>query len=297
MKNSRLFGIIYILLSKSRVSAKELAKYFEVSVRTIYRDVETLSMLNIPIYMSKGKNGGISLLESYKLDKSLLTEKEQKDILFSLESMEKLNISDNSLFNKVKAIFDRCDSSWFEVDFNVWGDSNIYKNNFEIIKNAIINKKVIKFMYFNTKGENSSRKVLPIKLCFRYNSWYLYGYDSFKDDFRLFKIMRIKDINVLDETLDKVIVTDKIIFEDNTKRINLKLEINKNLSYRVYDEFDDNCIKTLDNGNFLVEVNIPENEWLYGYILSFGEYAKVISPNYIKEIIFNKLNKSLKNYI
>ncbi len=297
MKNSRLFGIIYILLSKSRVSAKELAKYFEVSVRTIYRDVETLSMLNIPIYMSKGKNGGISLLESYKLDKSLLTEKEQKDILFSLESMEKLNISDNSLFNKVKATFDRCDSSWFEVDFNVWGDSNIYKNNFEIIKNAIINKKVIKFMYFNTKGENSSRKVLPIKLCFRYNSWYLYGYDSFKDDFRLFKIMRIKDINVLDETLDKVIVTDKIIFEDNTKRINLKLEINKNLSYRVYDEFDDNCIKTLDNGNFLVEVNIPENEWLYGYILSFGEYAKVISPNYIKEIIFDKLNKSLKNYI
>lgn len=297
MKNSRLFGIIYILLSKDRVSAKELAKHFEVSVRTIYRDVESLSLLNIPIYMSKGKNGGISLLESYKLDKSLLTEQEQKDILFSLESMNKLNINDNSLFNKVKAIFDKVDSSWFEVDFNVWGNSDNYKNNFELLKNAIINKKVIGFDYYNSKGENSSRKVLPLKLCFKYNSWYLYSYDCYKNDYRLFKIMRIKDIKNLDEIFSKDIVLDRPIFEDKTKRVNLKLEINKNLSYRVYDEFDENCIKVLDNGNFLVEVNMPENEWLYGYILSFGECAKVIFPSYIKNIIIDKLDKSLKNYI
>lgn len=297
MKNSRLFGIIYILLSKDRVSARELAKHFEVSVRTIYRDVESLSLLNIPIYMSKGKNGGISLLDSYKLDKSLLTEQEQKDILFSLESMNKININDNSLFNKVKTIFDKTDSSWFEVDFNVWGNSNNYKINFEIIKNAIINKKVIKFMYFNTKGENSNRKVFPLKLYFKYNSWYLYGYDCYKNDFRLFKIMRIKDINILDEIFNKDIPVEKVTFEDNSISINLKLEINKKLSYRVYDEFDEKSIKILDNGNFLVEVNIPESEWLYSYILSFGEYAKVVSPEYIKNIVIEKLDKSLKNYI
>ena len=81
MKQNRLFGIIYLLLSKNTMTAKELSEYFEVSTRTIYRDIELLSELNIPIYMSKGKNGGIFLLENYKFDKSLLTNEEQNQIL------------------------------------------------------------------------------------------------------------------------------------------------------------------------------------------------------------------------
>lgn len=107
MKNNRLFGIIYILLSKKMITAKELADYFEVSTRTIYRDVETLSLLDIPIYMSKGKNGGISLLENYKFDKTLLTDDEQKSILFSLQEISGLNINDNSLYEKLKTVFNK----------------------------------------------------------------------------------------------------------------------------------------------------------------------------------------------
>ena len=115
MKNERLFGIIYILLSKGTVTAKELAEYFEVSTRTIYRDIDTLSSLHIPIYMSKGKNGGISLLDNYKLDKMLLTDDEQKDILFSIDGMNK--ITNNQLFYKIKTFFDKRDLKL--VDFKL----------------------------------------------------------------------------------------------------------------------------------------------------------------------------------
>ena len=104
MKNNRLFGIIYLLLSKETMTANELSEYFEVSTRTIYRDIETLSELNIPIYMSKGKNGGIHLLNNYKLDKTLLTDQEQNQILFSLQGVNKLQIDQDHIYEKLKTL-------------------------------------------------------------------------------------------------------------------------------------------------------------------------------------------------
>ncbi len=130
MKNNRLFGIIYILLSKRMITAKELANYFEVSIRTIYRDVETLSSLDIPIYMSKGKNGGIGLLENYKFDRTLLTENEQKSILFSLQEISELKIDNTNLLEKLKNVFNKENENWFDIDFGIWGNSNAHKENF-----------------------------------------------------------------------------------------------------------------------------------------------------------------------
>ena len=143
MKNNRLFGILYLLLAKNKVTAKELADYFEVSIRTIYRDIDILSSLSIPIYASKGKNGGIELLENYKFDKSLFTEEEQKEMLFSLQSLEKINIHDNHLLGKMKAIFSTVDEEdWFEIDFNSWENSEAHQYNFDLIKEAILKSRV-----------------------------------------------------------------------------------------------------------------------------------------------------------
>lgn len=118
MKNNRLFGIIYLLLSNDSMTANELANYFEVSTRTIYRDIESLSELNIPIYMNKGKNGGICLLENYKFDKSLLTDEEQRQILFSLQGINKLQVNNDQIYQKMKNIFFKNDDNCFDC-FNV----------------------------------------------------------------------------------------------------------------------------------------------------------------------------------
>lgn len=297
MKNNRLFGIIYLLLSKDTMTSKELADYFEVSVRTIYRDIEALSELNIPIYMSKGKNGGVKLLDNYKFDKALLTDAEQRDILFSLEGINKLQIDNNKIYDKLSSIFSTNDENWFEVDFSVWDNSSSHKKTFETIKNAIINKNVLKFSYFSSYGTNTLRKVEPLKLYFRYNSWYLCAFDLAKNDYRFFKLMRIKDITTLKEKFARTLTIDLHHDDKPPKLVKLILEIDQSLAYRVYDEFSEENIEILDNGNFKVTTQLPFNDWVYGYILSFGENIKVLAPTNIKEEIINRLRKSLENYL
>lgn len=296
MKSNRLFGILYLLLVKKRITASELADYFEVSVRTIYRDIETLSSYEIPIYMSKGKNGGITLLETYTLDKILLTEKEQKEILFSVQTMDELNCNNNKLLDKMKAIFKNEEENFIDVDFGIWENSLDHQQNFNTIKKAIIEKRKITFTYFNSYGEISDRNVEPLQLQFQYNSWYLLGYDTNKNDYRFFKLMRIDSIMLLEEQFSRTIPDKKIDSESLTNKIKITLEIKKELSYRVYDEFDTSSITKLENGDFIVQMEIPLNDWVYGYLLSFGENIKVISPEDVKRIVKEKVEKMIINY-
>ncbi len=296
MKQERLFGILYLLLSHNTMTAKELAEHFEVSIRTIYRDIETLSEFHIPIYMNRGKKGGIYLLENYKFDKALLTEEEQNQILFSLQGMNQLQVTTNNAYTKIKHLFTKEEDSWFDVDFSVWSYSNTHKIAFEQIKKAIIEKHKLQFSYFNSYGKHSDRKVEPLKLCFKYNSWYLCGFDIDKNDYRFFKIMRMKDLKLLDETFDRVMDKNIKFPENSFKTIKLLLQIDKSLTYRVYDEFDETMIKQLENGDFIVSVEFPYSDWIYGYILSFGEYIKVLEPEEVKKEILNRLKKSLENY-
>lgn len=296
MKSNRLFGILYLLLVKKRITASELADYFEVSVRTIYRDIETLSSYEIPIYMSKGKNGGITLLETYTLDKILLTEKEQKEILFSVQAMDELNCNNNKLLDKMKAIFKNEEKNFIDVDFGIWENSLEHQQNFNTIKKAIIEKRKITFTYFNSYGEISDRNVEPLQLQFQYNSWYLLGYDTNKNDYRFFKLMRIDSIMLLEEQFSRTIPDKKIDFESLTNKTKITLEIKKELSYRVYDEFDTSSITKLENGDFIVQMEVPLNDWVYGYLLSFGENIKVISPEDVKRIVKEKVEKMIINY-
>ena len=295
MKQKRLFGIIYLLLSKKTMTAKELSEYFEVSTRTIYRDIESLREINIPIYMSKGKNGGIFLMDHYKFDKSLLTNEEQDEILFSLQGMNQLQVDHHHIYEKLKNLFAKDDDSWFDVDFSVWGKSETHNQVFELTKRAILNKNVVEFSYFNSYGTKTIRKVEPLKLCFRYNSWYLCGFDQDKKDYRFFKMMRMKDFKVLNQNFARTIDIDFEKKDKPPKMVKLVLQIDKCLAYRVYDEFDELWITETDNG-FIVNVEFPFNDWIYGYILSFGDHITVLEPSFVKREIIDKLNKSINRY-
>ena len=246
--------------------------------------------------MSKGKNGGITLLETYTLDKILLTEKEQKEILFSVQTMDELNCNNNKLLDKMKAIFKNEEENFIDVDFGIWENSLDHQQNFNTIKKAIIEKRKITFTYFNSYGEISDRNVEPLQLQFRYNSWYLLGYDTNKNDYRFFKLMRIDSIMLLEEQFSRTIPDKKIDFESLTNKTKITLEIKKELSYRVYDEFDTSSITKLENGDFIVQMEIPLNDWVYGYLLSFGENIKVISPDDVKRIVKEKVEKMIINY-
>ena len=296
MQINRLFEIVYILLDRKQVTAKELAQKFEVSTRTIYRDIEVLSSARIPIYATKGKNGGIKLLDDYVLNKSIISEEEQNQILFALQSMNKItNQEQQDVLEKMKMIFNKSKTNWIDIDFSDWSTNKEQDEKFNLIKESILNNRVIEFVYYNSYGEETKRIVEPLQIYFKDKSWYLKSYCRQKKDYRLFKISRMKKVQALKETFERELpqIIEK---REDIKFIKLKLEVNKNMSYRVYDEFKKENITKKNDGNFIVEVELPENDWVYGYILSFGESAKIISPEYAKEIIKKKLKESLKNY-
>ena len=293
--NNRLFEIVYILLQKKKTTAKELADRFEVSTRTIYRDIETLSTANIPIYASKGKDGGIGLLDKYILNKTILSEEEQNQILFALQGMKKVKGQDEKdILEKLSILFNKEINDWIKIDFSNWG--NVQEERFDIIKSAILNKQLIGFTYYNSNGEESKRIVEPLQIWFKDKSWYLVSYCKLKQDYRIFKIARIKEVKMLQEHFERELPKEENE-QYNFKIIELELEINKAMTYRVYDEFESKEITKKQDGNFIIKVKYPENEWVYGYILSFGEYAKVLNPGYAKNIIKDKLQKTLKNYL
>ena len=293
--NNRLFEIVYILMQKKKTTAKELVDRFEVSTRTIYRDIETLSGANIPIYASKGKDGGIGLLDEYVLNKTILSEEEQNQILFALQGMKKVKGQDEKdILEKLSILFNKKINDWIKIDFSNWG--NIQEERFDIIKSAILNKQLVQFTYYNSNGEENNRIVEPLQIWFKDKSWYLISYCKLKEDYRIFKIARIKEIKILEEHFERELPKEENE-QYNFKIIELELEINKAMTYRVYDEFESKEITKKQDGNFIIKVKYPESEWVYGYILSFGEYAKVLNPNYAKNIIKDKLEKTLKNYL
>lgn len=296
--NNRLFEIVYILLQKKKVTAKELAERFEVSTRTIYRDIETLSTANIPIYASKGKDGGIGILDDYVLNKTILSEEEQNQILFALQSVKKIaGQEEEKVLNKLSMIFNKNIEDWIKIDFSNWGKDRKKEEQFEKIKTAILSRKQIKFLYYNSVGEESRRIVEPLRIWFKDKSWYLISYCTQKEDYRIFKISRIKEVKILDKNFERELLEEEKEEKFNLNIISLELEISKEMAYRVYDEFESEEISKNENGDFIVRVEYPEGEWVYGFILSFGEHIKVLSPDKVKRIVKNKLEKTLKNYI
>jgi predicted DNA-binding transcriptional regulator YafY len=301
MQISRLFEIVYILMNKKNTTAKELCEHFEVSQRTIYRDIETLCQAGIPIYTTKGKGGGIALMDNFVLNKSVLSEQEQNEILAALSGFKAAtNANSDQVIHKLGALFGNKSSDWIEVDFSNWNNNILDKNKFNQIKDAILNHDVLTFHYYNSGGQESYRLIEPYKLQFRGQAWYLFGNCLDKKDFRYFKITRIRDLEVKDEKfiLNPAIAKAK---EEPSEAISYPtiaavLKVDAKMGFRVYDEFPaENITKALD-GSFLIRANLHGGSWLTGYLLSFEDHLEVLEPAQLREEMIQKIKNSLSKY-
>ncbi|TYQ17986.1 UNVERIFIED_CONTAM: putative DNA-binding transcriptional regulator YafY [Acetivibrio alkalicellulosi] len=299
MQINRLIEMVYILLSKKTVTAKELSDHFEVSQRTIYRDIETLSAAGIPIYTIKGKGGGISLLDNFVLNKSMLSEKEQVDILSSLQGLKALNVPDvEPVLKKMAVVFGKNNTSWIDVDFSRWSGNSDEKERFNLFKRSILNKNKVTFNYHSAYGEKTIRTVEPLKLIFKGYAWYVYAFCCNKNDYRFFKVSRINNLIALDSTFTRDIPDNiPVAFKETSDSIiNIVLKIKSTMAFRIFDEFGYNCVEENPDGSFTVTAVLPDEEWVYGYILSFGDYAEVLEPSHIRKEIKSKLEACLKKY-
>lgn len=311
---NRLLSIIYILMNKGTVTATELAERFEVSVRTIYRDVDALSMAGIPIYTTKGRGGGISLTEQFVLNKMLVSKKEQKQILAALTSLRETGVrEEEEILQKLGDFFMEKPDNWVAIDFSDW--SGRRQALFAQIKDAVLNRHVILFDYYGQHGEMHRRCIEPVQLLFKEYTWYLRAFCRTRQAMRLFKILRMKRVEVLDETFDirddmtgnqpweNTLLPDTAATDADTNRTNpncdepdencnpeIVLWIDKCEAYRIYDRFDEDEITILPDGHFEVHYRCTLDDWVYGLILSFGPSARVIEPESVRMEIQKRIH-------
>jgi predicted DNA-binding transcriptional regulator YafY len=298
LKINRLLEIVTILLNRETVTAKELAGRFGVSVRTVYRDIDVLSSAGVPVYTNKGNSGGISLLEGYTLNKALLSKNESEGLLLALKTMGATSYPEaDAIIDKLGSIFKNNQAhDWIEVDFEGWNSKVNEQNKFSKIRDAIINHQVISFDYINGTGGKSSRSAEPVKLIFNAYTWYLIAYCLLRNSHRMFRLSRIKNVQATGPHFTERALPEHDTQDTRLCLIELKLRCDEKVLSRLYDTFDGECISKNDAGSYDLSVTMPEDEWIYGYILSFGSNAEVIEPEHVREIIKTRAKEILEKY-
>lgn len=293
MQISRLFEIVYILLDKKAVTARELADHFEVSVRTIYRDIDALSSAGVPVYANQGKGGGITLLDDFVLNKSVLSEQEQNDILVALQNLSATRYPNiDFVLSRLSSLFKKKDLNWIEVDFSPWGSDEKHRKKFDLLKMAIVSNRVIMFDYFSKSGLKSSRRAEPVKLIFKDRAWYLIAFCCERKAYRTFRITRMSNVQVTDDVFDKKPPEEQLSGFDNAPSegsINLQLKISPVGAYRVYDDFYEEDITLNEDGSFTITTSMPGGDWIYNYLLSFGPILEEIKPQSLCDELMGKM--------
>lgn len=296
MQIDRLIQIVFFLLRHENITAKQLAEELCVSTRTIYRDINILSIAGIPIVSQKGYGGGLSLLQGFSLDKSYFTQEEQKNIIQALQILKLSNYPDaDKSLNKIAGLFShKLQSEWLEIDFSYWGSPEKERNNITALERAIINKYVITFTYFNAELTITNQVVEPLKLVFKSHAWYLVAYSKHKNDIRIFKMSRIRELQITDQLFDRELPKDFSITPTYKEEYNTPifvLHFSEKIAYKVYDEFQEKYIKKLDDGTLEVTFRYQLSDWTFLYLLSFGEYVEVIEPIEARNILKEKAKK------
>ena len=282
------------------MTAKELAERFGVSTRTIYRDVDVLSLAGIPIYTEKGRHGGISLLPDYVLNKSILSEREQNEILTALQSLSLVGDGEaGQVLKRLSSIFNKTVVNWLEVDFSDWSFRN--GDIFDGLKVAILEHRIAEFDYFSSYGEKTYRRIEPIQLWFKSRAWYIKGFCLTRQDVRHFKLSRMNNLIVTDENFIQrdLLASPPAPSPDSRHRpdVTMRLHIQPEMAYRVYEEFTEDMVEKLPDGSYIATVTWMEDNWVYGFILSFGEYIEVLEPEHIRQTIKEKSQKIVGKYL
>ena len=238
------------------------------------------------------------MLPDFVLNKSILSETEQNEILSALQGLSSIKTAETDyVLKKLSTVFNRSTIRWLEVDFSEWGVQN--SDTFCNLKTAILERRIAEFDYYSTFGEKTRRRVEPVQLWFKSKAWYLKGFCLLRQDMRLFKLSRIRDISVTHEVFSErdLLVTPPNPGPDehHKNEITLTFKIAPEMTHRVLDEFGE--AEKQPDGSFVVTVTWLEDEWVYGTILSYGEYIEVLEPEHIREITKNKLLRAVKKYL
>jgi len=301
MKIDRLIGILSILLQEEKTTAPELAERFEVSRRTINRDIEDLCKAGIPIRTTQGTGGGISIMDGYRMDRTILTSKDMQMILTGLRSLDSVTGSRyyGQLMEKIQAGSSEFTSGKESmlIDLSSWYKGSLAPK-IEVIQDAIENRHLLEFKYYAPTGE-SNRTIEPYYLVFQWSSWYVWGWCSDREDYRLFELNRMdraaeaeqgfvcRDVPMPDLSSEK-------IFPGGIK---VKALFTPDMKWRLVEEFGPHCFTEADDGRLLFSADYTDMENLVTWLMTFGAKAEVLEPREARDIIRRNAEETLQIYM
>ena len=300
MKIDRLIGILSILLQEEKITQQELADRFEVSRRTIIRDIENLSKAGIPVTSSQGIGGGVSIMNGYRMDRTLLTSKDMRMILAGLRSLDSVGGSRyySQLMEKIQAgsseLINGRDS--ILIDLASWYRDTLAPK-IETIQDAIENRHLITFNYYAPSGD-SIRTIEPYYIVFKWTSWYVWGWCLIRKDFRMFKLNRMDKLAEKKKGFEcrKISVPDFKSSGASEKGIRVKALFSPDVKWRLIEEYGPECYRECEDKRLLLEIEHSDEDNLIGWIMTFGDRAELIEPVEIRKKISSLLNKMTDMY-
>lgn len=305
MKLDRMLGILTLLLQKERMTAPELAGIFEVSKRTIYRDIDALSMAGIPLVTYPGGEGGISIAEGYKLDKQVLSHSDVDALSAALEGLK--SISENSaqidgLLRKLTPASGVAREGKHEAPTGLRIDlASYYKNSLStkiaLLRQAIKDQRPVAFDYYSESGE-SKRCIEPHVVTYRWSAWYVVGYCWEKQGFRTFKLNRLWELETLDgHFVPKPIPEEKqqpsdIHPDDHV----LVVDFDASVKYKLIEDYGPRSFIDLGGGKLRFTGGYTNESYIMGWVMSFGDKAKVIKPQSLADEIKERAKKMVLAY-
>lgn len=294
MKVDRLISIIMILLDKERIGAQALADMFEVSPRTIYRDIDAINMAGIPVRGASGVGGGFEIMEQYKIDRNVFSTDDLSALLMGLSGLSNMMQGDElvNALAKVKSLIPADRAKDIELkanqicmDLSPWmGNRNIqpYLN---IIKTALQESRLLSFEYSDRRGNKTARTAEPYQLVLKGSHWYWQGYCHKRNDYRLFKLSRISNLQMQEETFtprdyQKPMLDFVGILE--TMQTKIKIRIHKSVMDRVLDFCSYEDVSPDGNEHYMVSFPFIENDYYYSILFGFGDKCECLEPFHIR---------------
>lgn len=300
MKIDRLIGILSILLRQEQVTAPELAERFEVSRRTVSRDIEALCKAGIPIVTAQGKNGGISIMEGYRIDKTLLTSGDMKAILAGLGSLD--SVSGSRRYQQLMDKLSMGNSDVLASGQNILIDlSSWYKTSLapkiERIQAAIEKQERISFLYFSPRKE-SRRIIEPYYLIFHWISWYVWGRCCEKEDYRLFKLNRMTELEGTGERFERKegVYPDLSLEQVFPPMLQVEVLIEPQMKWRLVEEYGPDSFREQEDGRLLFTGEFTDKENMFGWLLSFGSCAELLEPQKLRGEFIEALEQIRERY-
>jgi len=298
MKLDRLMGILTVLLQSDRVTAPELAARFEVSRRTITRDLDALAMAGIPITTTRGGSGGISIMPGYKINKSVLTADELQGLVAALKGLD--SVSRQSNFENVLAKLAPGDAvvslaDHIAIDLSGFNKDSL-SDKIALIKRAIAARQVVRFDYYYAKGE-TVREVEPYFIQFIWSAWYVFGWCRLREDFRRFKLNRLWNLALTDDSFAMRDVPPEQASGEYafTESHDIKVLFDKSVRFRLIEDYGLNSYEETDDG-LLLTLDYANADYIFLWIMAFGDKAEVLGPPEVRAAFARCAEKMVEKY-